>query len=58
MADKLYRHMSIFCLFHKGIDRSINLAVYYFASREIWYSLPENTMKLEELKFPKQKKNS
>ena len=23
---------------------------------EVWYSLPENKMKLEELKFPKQKK--
>ena len=29
---------------------------YYFTSMKIWYSLPENTMKLEELTFLKLKK--
>ena len=34
----------------------VEWATYHFISREIWYPLPENMMKLEELKFLKQNK--
>ena len=37
--------------------KMVEWAAYYFTSRETWYRLPENTMKLEELKFPKREKS-
>ena len=42
----------------KSVKRMVEWVAYYFTSREIWYSLPENTMKLEDIKFPKRKKDS
>ena len=37
----------------ESVTQLVEWVTYYFTSREIWYPLPENTMKLEELKSPK-----
>ena len=41
----------------KSVKRLVEWVTYYCISVEIWYLLPENTMNLEELKFPKWNKN-
>ena len=41
--------------FASSTKESVKESVSYLTSKEVWYSLPENKMKLEELKFPKQK---
>ena len=44
--------------FASSSKESIKESAKYLISREVWYPLPENRIKLEELKFPKRKKNS
>ena len=42
--------------FASSTEESVKESAWYLTSREIWYSLLENKMKLEELKFSKRKK--
>ena len=41
----------------ESIKKIVEWAAYYFTSKESWYSLPESSIKLEELEFPKRMKS-
>ena len=40
----------------ESIKKIVEWTAYYFTSKERWYSIPESSIKLAELEFPKRKK--